>query len=358
MMVSKNFNNNPPPSPPQNSYQLPNQYFVPTYYDNQYISNQIAPENNTPNNYSYESSLTTRKTVPKIPNRGSTKKKKRSTLVYTMTPDRAEKSRCQICSKQFSRPSSLQTHYYSHTGERLFKCPWDGCGKVFSVKLNMKRHYRLHERDHKAKESKENNEKQENETLQPSIAPPPAMPVLSKPLSTFTDLSQNLMLGYDSYSLSNMNISRSQPSLNTGDTKLMNENNSFLLPAPIPELLQPQVNHPMPILSNHQYNQFSNYETLQPNTHGYPIVDNPYNTDKASKYGMSRPQLSNNSYYSNNSSYNEATPIQVGSSYSTTQGPAPATFDPNTNFNYITSDYKFMPNQNTSYNNNNFPESP
>jgi hypothetical protein len=68
-----------------------------------------------------------------------------------MTPETARRNRCNICQKQFKRPSSLQTHLYSHTGEKPFVCDWDNCGRLFSVRSNMIRHKKLHERDSKLK---------------------------------------------------------------------------------------------------------------------------------------------------------------------------------------------------------------
>ncbi|KAK9468407.1 hypothetical protein V1512DRAFT_204021 [Lipomyces arxii] len=41
---------------------------------------------------------------------------------------------CQVCSRAFSRPSSLRIHCHSHTGEKPFVCGHDGCGKAFSVR--------------------------------------------------------------------------------------------------------------------------------------------------------------------------------------------------------------------------------
>ncbi|CEP23275.1 unnamed protein product [Cyberlindnera jadinii] len=70
-----------------------------------------------------------------------------SSSLLGMTPATALRNRCNICQKQFKRPSSLQTHLYSHTGEKPFACDWKGCGRLFSVRSNMIRHRKLHERD-------------------------------------------------------------------------------------------------------------------------------------------------------------------------------------------------------------------
>ncbi|KAK9367699.1 hypothetical protein V1509DRAFT_135041 [Lipomyces kononenkoae] len=57
----------------------------------------------------------------------------------TSGPDRYA---CPVCSRTFSRPSSLRIHTHSHTGEKPFICGHQGCGKAFSVRSNMKRHER------------------------------------------------------------------------------------------------------------------------------------------------------------------------------------------------------------------------
>ncbi|CAO3588103.1 unnamed protein product [Absidia cylindrospora] len=58
-----------------------------------------------------------------------------------VSPKRYE---CHICSKKFTRPSSLTTHVYSHTGEKPFQCPVEGCGRHFSVVSNLRRHAKIH----------------------------------------------------------------------------------------------------------------------------------------------------------------------------------------------------------------------
>ncbi|OZJ05914.1 hypothetical protein BZG36_01196 [Bifiguratus adelaidae] len=53
---------------------------------------------------------------------------------------------CPVCSKSFSRPSSLQTHEYSHTGEKPYQCDIKGCPKSFSVLSNLRRHLKTHQK--------------------------------------------------------------------------------------------------------------------------------------------------------------------------------------------------------------------
>ncbi|KAJ3299490.1 hypothetical protein HDU76_006295, partial [Blyttiomyces sp. JEL0837] len=50
---------------------------------------------------------------------------------------------CSVCSKRFTRPSTLRTHMNSHTGERPFACPTPNCGWRFTVLSNLKRHMRI-----------------------------------------------------------------------------------------------------------------------------------------------------------------------------------------------------------------------
>ncbi|KAI3614280.1 c2h2 conidiation transcription factor [Moniliophthora roreri] len=54
------------------------------------------------------------------------------------TKDVSEKKHaCPVCSKRFSRPSSLRIHVNTQTGETR-------CGREFNVNSNMRRHYRNH----------------------------------------------------------------------------------------------------------------------------------------------------------------------------------------------------------------------
>ncbi|KAJ7066232.1 hypothetical protein C8F01DRAFT_1122729 [Mycena amicta] len=55
--------------------------------------------------------------------------------------------RCDLCGKEFPRPSGLRTHMNSHNDERRelpYACEFPGCDKRFSVLSNCRRHYRTH----------------------------------------------------------------------------------------------------------------------------------------------------------------------------------------------------------------------
>ncbi|CAO3682339.1 unnamed protein product [Umbelopsis ramanniana] len=67
-----------------------------------------------------------------------------STKANSTVPKRYK---CTVCTKRFTRPSSLTTHMYSHTGEKPHKCPVSSCGRRFSVVSNLRRHIKIHETD-------------------------------------------------------------------------------------------------------------------------------------------------------------------------------------------------------------------
>jgi hypothetical protein len=56
---------------------------------------------------------------------------------------RVKRYTCTVCSKPFSRPSTLQTHMNGHTGAKPFECSVDGCTARFSVLSNRNRHQKL-----------------------------------------------------------------------------------------------------------------------------------------------------------------------------------------------------------------------
>ncbi|KAJ7196577.1 hypothetical protein GGX14DRAFT_673036 [Mycena pura] len=51
---------------------------------------------------------------------------------------------CEVCSKEFSRPSGLRTHMNMHSHAQPYKCQFPACHKSFSVLSNARRHYRTH----------------------------------------------------------------------------------------------------------------------------------------------------------------------------------------------------------------------
>ncbi|XP_018026533.1 uncharacterized protein LOC108681960 [Hyalella azteca] len=62
-----------------------------------------------------------------------------------MSSKGAPEHRCDVCLRQFDRPSRLQAHYKIHTGDRPFLCQF--CGKGFASKGNCNTHMRVHTRE-------------------------------------------------------------------------------------------------------------------------------------------------------------------------------------------------------------------
>ncbi|KAF2364241.1 Zinc finger C2H2-type [Trinorchestia longiramus] len=66
-----------------------------------------------------------------------------------MRPESSTKAskehRCDVCLRQFDRPSRLQAHYKIHTGDRPFLCKY--CGKGFASRGNCNTHMRVHTRE-------------------------------------------------------------------------------------------------------------------------------------------------------------------------------------------------------------------
>ncbi len=110
-------------------------------------SSSLSPNLNSSTSLNYNSNLNLKSEIEKMDTgiipletiRGKNSKKQRSNF--------RKKNICPYCSKEFSRPSSLQTHTYTHTGEKPFICDFDSCGKKFSVRSNLVRHMKLHDNE-------------------------------------------------------------------------------------------------------------------------------------------------------------------------------------------------------------------
>lgn len=60
--------------------------------------------------------------------------------------------KCDLCSKSFSRQSSLKTHITTvHKKIKNYECPYSNCNKKFSTNSNMRRHIRIHEKNKQLK---------------------------------------------------------------------------------------------------------------------------------------------------------------------------------------------------------------
>ncbi|CAK5274848.1 unnamed protein product [Mycena citricolor] len=53
---------------------------------------------------------------------------------------------CQVCHKEFPRPSALKTHMNGHNKLRPFPCGYPNCDRTFSVRSNARRHFKTHEK--------------------------------------------------------------------------------------------------------------------------------------------------------------------------------------------------------------------
>ncbi|KAF9467886.1 hypothetical protein BDZ94DRAFT_1155062 [Collybia nuda] len=62
-------------------------------------------------------------------------------------PTKKKKSKmheCEICGKQFPRPSGLRTHMNTHNNVKPYPCVFPGCSRAFAVRSNATRHLRTH----------------------------------------------------------------------------------------------------------------------------------------------------------------------------------------------------------------------
>ncbi|XP_051955571.1 zinc finger protein 341-like isoform X2 [Xyrauchen texanus] len=73
-----------------------------------------------------------------IPKRTRTSKK----TLDGQTKGKAQKLKCNYCSKVFTKNFDLQQHIRSHTGEKPFQCIV--CGRAFAQKSNVKKHMQTH----------------------------------------------------------------------------------------------------------------------------------------------------------------------------------------------------------------------
>nr|GAT46115.1 predicted protein [Mycena chlorophos] len=73
-----------------------------------------------------------------LPGQGSSRTERRR----KETPGKMH--RCDICQKEFPRPSGLKTHMNTHSEERPYPCTVEGCGQWFNTSSNARRHIRTH----------------------------------------------------------------------------------------------------------------------------------------------------------------------------------------------------------------------
>ncbi|AMD22610.1 HHL160Cp [Eremothecium sinecaudum] len=74
-------------------------------------------------------------------------KSQQSVSIDATYSHRKSSSVCEICGKDFKRPSAVRTHMVVHNDDKPYKCQYPGCLKCFNVKSNMLRHMRKHKLD-------------------------------------------------------------------------------------------------------------------------------------------------------------------------------------------------------------------